>query len=77
MNKPDQPILQVNEAQQRINNILTSNNFLLISGTGEVLSQNIPLEAILPLLESVKASILTQLIKHFVEQQVKASQSNP
>jgi len=74
MEPTNQPLPQMNDAQQRINNILMSNTYVLISGGGEVISQNIPLDAIWQLLESVKISLLPQLIKFYIEQLQKPNQ---
>ncbi len=76
MSESDQPELPLNEAQQRINNILLSNSFLLISATGEVVCQNVSMEGIWPLLESVKFSLLSQLVNYCIDQRLNALHQN-
>ncbi len=72
MGESGRPELPLNEAQQRINNILLSNSFLLISATGEVVCQNISMEGMWPLLESVKISLLPQLVNYCIDQRLNA-----
>ena len=68
MDTSDPRLPHLNEAQQRINEILMSDTFLLISGTGEVVSRNVPLQAVWPLLESAKLSLLPQLVGYCLDQ---------
>jgi hypothetical protein len=68
MDTSDPRVPHLNEAQQRINNILLSDTFLLISGSGEVVSRNVPLQAVWPLLESAKLSLLPQLVTYCLDQ---------
>jgi hypothetical protein len=77
MNASDQQSPEINEPQRRINNILMSDNFLLISSTGEVVSRNISIEAIWPLLETVKFSLLSQYIDYCIDQRFSSGHSNP
>ncbi len=75
MSTPNQQAPEINESQRRINNILMGDSFLLISGSGEVVSQNIGIEGIWPLLETVKFSLLSQYMEYCIDQRLNAGSS--
>ncbi len=77
MSIPNQQPPEINESQRRINNILMGDSFLLISGSGEVVSQNIGIEGIWPLLETVKFSVLSQYVEYCIDQRLNANLSTP
>lgn len=76
MDTSDPHVPHLNEGQQRINDILMSDTFLLISGSGEVVSRNVPLQAVWPLLESAKLSLLPQLVNYCRDQHGRAAEKS-